>query len=307
MNNLKLSPSFRRKPKSRPARRLDSGLRIAGVTCIAITLFLTGCTQEFFFPTHKLYRRPEELGIKSEWLKFPSGDGTEITGLLMKTSLQSPRGVIVQFHGNGENMTSHFMFSYWLPAQGYDVFIFDYRGYGASNGSPSLKGAIDDGIAAINYVLKRNDLPQGVAIWGQSLGGALSVASLCQGHFRDNSRIKAVILESTFDSYVDMADDVLSRSWLSWPLQWPLSRLLISDQYAPKRLMKDLPRVPILVIHGDHDSVVPYRFGKRLFQKTLSPKTFWRVKGGGHLETFTRFGSKFKPRLIRFLNDAFHK
>jgi hypothetical protein len=271
-----------------------------------IALCLGGCTHDFFFPTRILYRRPEELGIKTEWLKFPSQDGVKITGLLMKTSQASARGIVVQFHGNGENMTSHFGFSYWLPAQGYDVFIFDYRGYGASAGKPSVKGAVDDGIAAMQYILNRNDLPRSMIIWGQSLGGALSIASLCRGKFESNPRIRALILESSFDSYEDMAEEVLSRSWLTWPLQWPLSRLLISDRYAPQRLMKILPRIPILVIHGDQDKIVPFSFGERLFAELPQPKTFWRVKGGGHLEAFTRFGADFKPRLVQFLNTALH-
>ncbi len=277
------------------------------LTPLLAALLLSGCTHDFFFPTRKLYRKPEDIGIKSEWLKFPSLDGTEITGLLMKTTRPSPLGTIIQFHGNGENMTSHFGFSYWLPAQGYDVFIFDYRGYGASAGKPSVKGAVNDGIAAIQYILNRKDLPQSVAIWGQSLGGALAIASLCRGKFQSNPRIRALIIESSFDSYEDMAEEVLSRSWLTWPFQWPLSRRLISDRYAPWHLMRQLPHIPILVIHGDQDKIVPFYFGKRLFSELPQPKTFWRVKGGGHLEAFTRFGSLFKPRLVNFINAALRR
>ena len=221
----------------------------------------------------------------------------------MKTSRPKPRGILVQFHGNGENMTSHFMFSYWLPAQGYDVFIFDYRGYGASDGKPSVKGAIEDGESAINYVLKRRDLPSDVFIWGQSLGGAIGIASLALGHFAQNPRIKALIIENSFDSYRDMAEAVLSRSWITWPLQWPLSRLFISDRYAPTRYVHQLPHIPILVIASSKDRIVPFRLEKRLFEELPQPKTLWIVSGGDHLSALTRFGDSFKPKLLEFLDE----
>ncbi len=221
----------------------------------------------------------------------------------MKTPQAKPKGILVQFHGNGENMTSHFMFSYWLPAQGYDVFIFDYRGYGASDGKPSVKGAIEDGEAAINYALERRDWPSSVFIWGQSLGGAISIASLALGHFTQNPRIKALILENSFDSYRDMAEDVLSRSWITWLLKWPLARLLISDRYAPVRYARRLPHIPILVIASSKDAIVPFRLEKRLFEELPQPKTLWIVPGGGHLSAFTRFGSSFKPKLLEFLSE----
>ena len=267
--------------------------------------FLCGCTHDFFFPTRRLYRRPETLGITSEWFKFPSKDGTAITGLLMKTSQPKAKGILIQFHGNGENMTSHFMFSYWLPAQGYDVLIFDYRGYGASAGKPSVKGAIKDGEAAIDYVLKRRDLPSAVFIWGQSGGGASSIASLALGRFQ-NPRIKALLIENSFDSYQDMAEAVLGRSWVTWLLKWPLSRLFISDRYAPLRYARQLPHIPILVIASTKDTIVPFPLEKKLFEELPQPKTLWIVSGGDHLSAFTRFGDSFKPKLLEFLSQHRH-
>ena len=107
------------------------------------------------------------------------------------------------------------------------------------------------------------------------------------------------------ENFRDLAQDVLSRSWLTWLFQWPLSRLLISDRYKPARFLASLPHCRVLVIHGDADHIVPCRFGERLFACLPQPKEFWRVPGGRHLEAFSKYGAVYKPRLTEFLDRAF--
>lgn len=275
--------------------------RLCLLACAAAAL--SGCTGVFFQPTRALYRKPEDLGLKYEAVRFSSSDGVGLTGLFLFASTGPVRGTVVQFHGNGENMTSHFGFSYWLTAYGYNVFIFDYRGYGASDGSASESGAVADGTAALDYVRRRKDVdPERLAVWGQSLGGAIAVASVSKAK---NLRLRALILESAFNSYQDMAEDVLSRSVLTWALRWPLSRLLISDRESPERFSRGLPACPTLVIAGDKDRVVPKRLSERLYAKLKSPKEFWEVPDGGHLEAFNRLGAIYRPRLAAFLDGAF--
>ena len=273
-----------------------------GFPLLLTLLALTGCTSLYFQPTHRFYVFPDEFKLKYEVVRFLSRDKTVLTGLFLRASTAPVRGTVIQFHGNGENMTSHYTYAAWLTAKSYNVFAFDYRGYGASEGVPTMKGAVEDGIAAIDYIMGRKDSdPSRVVVWGQSLGGALAVTAL---GLRQGPAPQALVLESAFDSYRDMAQDVLSRSWLTWALQWPLSRLLISDRYKPAKYIAALPSCRILVIHGEADETVPYRFGERLFARLPQPKEFWRVAGARHLEIFGEYGAIYRPRLADFLDRA---
>ncbi len=261
-----------------------------------------GCTRLFFQPSAKIYGRLDAVGARYEGVRFRSVDGTGLTGVFLPAAPGPAKGTVIQFHGNAENMTTHFLFVYWLVAKGYNVFVFDYRGYGASDGSPSVAGAVQDGIAAIDYVRSRKDVdPSRLVVYGQSLGGALAVASVALGV---PNGIRAIVLESTFHSYRSIARRKLARFWLTWPLQWPLS-LLFSDRYSPVDYLAKLPACPILVIHGDSDEIVPYREGQELFARARKPKEFWTVPGGRHLEAFGgRFGTENRPRLVEFLDAA---
>ena len=275
------------------------GAAFAAAT-LSIALLLQGCTSLFFYPDRHLYALPERFGVRYDTVHFPSTDGTELVGILMHATSPKPKGTVIQFHGNAQNVSSHFGYSYWLTAQGYQVFLFDYRGYGGSKGKPTEAGLVQDGIAAIEYVRRRPDVDGSrLVVWGQSLGGAVAVASLAR--LPDRSGVRALILEDTFESYRSIARDVLRRHWLTWPLQW-LPWLLVSDRQKPAKYVDRLPKVPILVIHGDEDRVVPFRFGERLFARLKGPKEFWRVSGGVHLDAFTKYAEEFRPRLVAFLD-----
>lgn len=270
----------------------------------APAVLLSGCTSAFFYPSRALFSSPEKHGIKFETVKFPSTDGTELTGMFLFASSAPAKGTVVHFHGNAENMTSHFGYSAWLTQHGYNVFAFDYRGYGASQGKPSQSGVVQDGIAALAYVRRRPDVdPWRVAVFGQSLGGAVAAASV---GLSPAGAAQALVIESSFDSYKRIAQDALSRSWLTWPLQW-LARFLISDRHRPTRYAERLAGVPIVVVHGDEDRIVPLYLGGRLFDGLAEPKQFWLVPGGRHCEAFTRFGRDFRPRLDGFLSAAFKR
>lgn len=263
-------------------------------------LALAGCTSLYFQPTRREYVRPEELKLRYDAVRFASRDGTGLAGLFLYASTAPVRGTVIQFHGNGENMTSHYLNAVWLTAQGYNVFAFDYRGYGASEGLPVLKGVVEDGIAAIDYVAGRKDVEPGrVAVWGQSLGGAVAVAAAA---LRERPGVRVLILESTFGSYRDMAQDVLSRSWATWAFQRPLSRLLISDGEAPNKYLGRLPPCPVLVIHSADDPIVPFWLGEKLYQELREPKEFWKVEHARHLEVFARADWPYRRRLVEFLD-----
>jgi fermentation-respiration switch protein FrsA (DUF1100 family) len=260
-------------------------------------LLLAGCSGVFLQPDRRLYVRPEAVGAKWEEARFPSIDKTALTGLWFPSRRGASRGVVIQFHGNGENMTSHFLSAQWLALEGWDVLAFDYRGYGASGGRKSLAGSVEDGVAALRWA--RAKAPgRPLVVLGQSLGGALAVAALDQD---GGEGVAALVLDSTFDSYRRIARDKLRLSWITSWLRWPLS-FLVADSLAPDRLIARRKRVPLLVLHAPGDPVVPYERGRRLYELAPGPKELWDVPGQGHTEALGAQGADFRPRLLAWLN-----
>ncbi len=265
----------------------------------ALACALTGCTNLFLQPDRALHLRPETVGAQYQVVDFPSADGVKLSGLWFPARPGPAKGVIVQFHGNGQNETSHFLYVYWLALAGWDVLAFDYRGYGASGGEKSLDGAVRDGEAALAYARRRAPgLP--LVVIGQSLGGALAVASLAQD---GGAGLRALVLDSTFASYRAVARAKLAQSPLTWPLQ-PLVYALISDRWAPERFIAARARVPLLVMHAPQDPVVPYAQGRALYESAPGPKQFWVIPGRGHLLALGDDGGVYRPRLQDWLDAA---
>lgn len=261
---------------------------------------LSGCTNIFLQPDHvHRYLPTREEGNWQE-VRFKSGDGTDLLGIWFNARQSPSKGVVVHFHGNGENMTSHYLFVYWLAAEGYDVFTFDYRGYGGSAGKKSLSGAVEDCVAALRVARGRaGGSRERLIVLGQSLGGALALAALD----RDGGEgVRGVILDSTFASYRKVARLKLGGFWLTWPFQYPLSAALISDRWAPRRLIARRKPVPLLMLHAVGDPVVPYSQGRALFDQAPGPKEFWKLDSSGHTEALYSRASRYRPPLLAWLD-----
>ncbi len=266
-----------------------------------------GCGGMYFHPSNYADPRFEPVmtgaGLNYEAVTFRSSDGTELRGIFFP-STATANGTIVHFHGNGQNMTSHAFQVAWLAKDRYNVFVFDYRGYGASDGKPSISGAVEDGAAALRYVRSRPGVdPERIVVFGQSLGGALAIASVAK---ENPSGVKAVVVEGTFASYRALARDKLNDLWLTWPLQYPLS-YFFPDSMSAKRFVKQIAPRPLLVIHGDADRVVPLKHGLALYDEAADPKQLWQVPGAGHLGIFYKqsgFADELRPRLVEFLDNV---
>lgn len=261
---------------------------------------LTGCNHLFYFPRPEILFPPEVLKLKYETIDFKSTDGTPLKGWYFPTTQKKSLGTIVQFHGNAENMTSHYLSMVWLIPEGYNVFTFDYRGYGQSSGEITQKGSVEDGVAAIQKAYEIHQKNKGgiFITWGQSLGGGILQGSLMHSQLP----VSLVILDSTFTSYRKVANTVLRKSWITW-LFSPLAYVLVSDRYAGIDFAKT-NRVPVLVVHDELDSVVPYKNGEDLFARIQAPKTFWHPRLGGHHQTFSPGQDENRKKLVEFLSKV---
>ncbi len=254
------------------AVRLLSLLLLVGAT--------GGCTSMVYMPSRKLlgwpHERPDDVWMRAR-------DGTRLHAWLLHAQSGPARGTFVQFHGNAGNMTSHFAALDWVTRYGYNLFTFDYRGYGQSAGTPDQAGVDQDAVAAIRTVQRRvsarKDGPD-LVLFGQSLGGAVLLRALDDVH--DRKRIRAVIVEGTFTSYQEIAASVLWRAPLLFPFTG-FAYALVSDAYAPDESIPRISPIPLLVIHDLHDPVVPFRFGVAVYDLARQPKTLWPVDYGAHI------------------------
>lgn len=237
--------------------------------------------QEVFSPT--------QLGLQYKELLLKTSDNVQLHGWHLPAQGKS-QGTIVFFHGNAENITTHIASIYWLPPQGYEVFTFDYRGYGKSNGEPTVDGVILDAVTVLEYVTNTLDR-QNVVVLGQSLGCVVALNAVAQ--LEDRSHLKAVAVDSCFSGFREIAREKLSNLWITWPLQYPLSYAFTSS-HNPLTLIEFLSPIPTLVIHGNADHIIPMHHGVRLFESALPPKYFWEIERGRHIDSLGRVAVRNK-------------
>jgi uncharacterized protein len=261
---------------------------------------MSGCSSLLYQPVREQIYDPAPLGFEYEEIIFPSTDGIQLNAWHFKSKLKkSPKAVIVFFHGNGENLTTHFATLAWILQYEYDYMIFDYRGYGKSEGSPSPEGTVKDGVAAIQYASQRwKNIP--IVVLGQSLGGAVAIRSVVE--LTQKVPIKLVVIDSSFLSYRKVGQKVLSHHWFTWILQ-PFAGLFLSDTWAPEGRVSKISPIPMIVIHGKKDQIVDYDLGEEVYRLALDPKEFWSIQDGKHTDVFWRHGEFYRKKLIEKLES----
>lgn len=262
----------------------------------ALALCLSGCTHVFFQPSSAIYQTPGQYGIAYEPVEIHAADGTELFAWFLPAR-GTAHATVLYLHGNGGNISTQFDNVAWLPAQGFNVLALDYRGYGGSQGRPSLAGVQLDIDAAMRALLARPDVdPNRIIVFGQSLGAALAVHYVAHSPYR--SSVRAVVLDSPFSDYRRVARDKLAGFFLTWPFQW-LSSVAIEDGYSPAASIKALAPIPVLFIHGDQDLIVPLQHSQRLYESAGQPKQLWVVPDAGHIQAVRN--KTWRQRLTEFL------
>ena len=267
---------------------------------LALLIGLSGCTGVFFQPMTAHVYDPATAGFAYEDVTFEAADGTSLHGWFFPAEGER-LGSLLFLHGNAENVSTHFANVAWVAKAGVDAFVIDYRGYGRSAGSPDLDGLHQDAAAALDTLIARPGVePEDIAVFGQSLGGAVAL-EMVAGHPAQD-RLATVIVEGAFTGYRTIAREKLADLWLTWPFQWPLS-LTVDGRYSPSGAVTELDGVPLLVIHGQKDEVVPPHHGERLFEAAGEPKAIWRPAAAGHIQALATV--EMRKRLLAYLTEAF--
>ncbi|MBX3039790.1 MAG: alpha/beta hydrolase [Bdellovibrionaceae bacterium] len=258
---------------------------------------LSGCMSLVYYPSEKTFFDPAKVGLLKEEVEFKIDSGETIHAWWFLSPQKKIKGTFVFFHGNAENLTSHFANLLWLPQAGYNYLIFDYPGYGRSTGRPNPQGNLKAGIAAVDWVAKNKDSGP-LIIYGQSLGGNVALRTVLE--IKERQPIRAVIIDSSFPSYQKIAARKLSHFWLTWIFQ-PLAYVLMSDTYAPKEIDRISP-IPLLVIHGQQDIQVEPEFGDEIYRQAKEPKELWKIQDGFHGSTFWRHDLVYRQKLLDYLD-----
>lgn len=240
-----------------------------------------------YFPTKYPdgFWQPAAFGVAVEDCFFVSEDGVKLHGWVAPRD--GAQATLLWCHGNAGNITHRLdNLKLLLERVNAHVFIFDYRGYGRSEGSPDEEGLYKDARAAYDYLLTRREVdPRRIILFGRSLGSAVAVDLALQ-------RPRAgLILESTFTSAKDMAKKVFPFL----PVHY-----FIGVQFDSESKIAQL-KVPILFMHGTADHTVPLELGKKLFRVANEPKEFYEIAGADHNDTYVVGGEAYFAKLNEFI------
>jgi dipeptidyl aminopeptidase/acylaminoacyl peptidase len=281
---------------------LRSGALVLALALGAILALRLTRTMErlFFVPTAgptPLSKAPPG----AEAVRFASLDGTELSGWFVPAAgaedaaARRARPTVLHLHGNAGNVTDHAWFTAYLPPAGFNVFVFDYRGYGESAGAPRRREELlDDARAALDHLLARPDVdPARIGLYAQSLGGALGLVLMAE-----RSELRAGVFESAFASWRDVAANAVGGDPPMLPARW-LAGLLIPDHARPLDAIVRIER-PLLLLHGDADATVPASHGRRLAAAAGPSARLVLLPGGAH-NTLRDTHPEVEPLVIEFL------
>jgi len=266
---------------------------------MVFTAGLSGCKNLIFHPSSYMFSTPSDFGLQYENIELISSDGTKLHAWWLPAQ-GITKGTVYFLHGNAQNISVHINNVAWLPKQGYQVLLLDYRGFGRSKGTASIPEVFADIKAGMDWLAKNphvNGKP--LYLLGQSLGAVLG------GFVVGNSaqylaNFDAIVLDAGFTGFRAMSKEVTTGNWLTWPFQYPI-KWLMPTGYELIDVVANISPTPLLIIHGRQDRVIPFHHGEQLYEKANRPKVFIEYQGG-HIESFRSV--KVRQYLLQFFTDS---
>jgi fermentation-respiration switch protein FrsA (DUF1100 family) len=269
------------------ARFAYPALRLAAILCALGGLLLLFEKKFIYFPTRGHEATPSALGLAHEDVWLVAEDGVRIHGWYLP--VRDACWVTLVSHGNGGNISHRLDRALLLQSHvRSSVFLYDYRGYGASEGSPDEAGTYRDARAAYRWLVEQKHVkPDELVLFGESLGSAVALELALE------RPAAALVLEAPFTSVPDVA-----RRTILAPLA-PFVRTRYESLPRIPRL-----RMPLLVMQGDRDEVIPPALGRRLFDAAPEPKRYYAIPGAGHNDTYLVGGAAYWQALSGFLDEV---
>ena len=261
------------------------------IRVIVIYILFSSCSfNKAYFDTseHGVFF-PDSLDYEEIYLS--NRNGIKLYACLMKPKT-IPRGTVFLLSDNSGDVKLWYDVSSVMLKHGFQVFSFDYQGFGNSEGKPTHKNILSDSQLMLNYLCKRDDIKNVPLIgWGFGIGGNLAVKLAYDNPYTFNY----LILDSPTSSQRDMV--LNNTSGLIRPFVFPFT----VSQYASKKLIQKIKKTPVLIVHSLEDQIVPYKMGEEVFQKANNPKLFFEALGP-HGYTLIDYEKLYMERVEKLLH-----
>ncbi len=257
------------------------------IALIIFSVFLVKYAEwrSIYFPTKNVLYTPDKAGLPYEDAYFYTVDSKKLNGWFVGDKKKAL--TILFCHGNAGNIGDRLEKLLIFYNMGLNTFIFDYRGYGKSEGLPSEEGLYRDAEAAYNYLIKSRSIsPKDIVIYGESIGGAVVI------DLAGKETLKALITEGVFTSSQEMARSMF----------FLFPGFLLSSRFDSISKIRDVT-CPKLIIHSANDEIVPFYMGQKLFGAATPYKEFLEIRGS-HNEAFLDSKEKFSRGIKSFLEKA---
>jgi fermentation-respiration switch protein FrsA (DUF1100 family) len=255
-------------PAYRMLVRILLDLAVAFCVLVAVVVLLE--KHLIYLPTRHHEVTPRALGLAYQDVRLVAEDGVRLHGWFLPVA--GSRFTVLLNHGNGGNVSHRLDRALLLQSRlKADVLLYDYRGYGESEGSPDEEGTYRDAQAAWAWLARERGVPpERLLVFGESLGSAVAL------QLAITRPARALVMESPFASIRAMA-----RASFPWLPLAPFVRTRYDNIGKVPRL-----RIPLLVLHGDRDQIVPFAQGRQVFDAAPEPKRFFAIPGAGHNDTY---------------------
>ncbi len=250
--------------------------RILAIAVLIALFDAMGCVSHLVYhPTEDLFQTPSNLGLVYKDVLLESTDGNRIHAWWIPS--ENPRATVIFCHGNGGNIGDRMAHTRVFHNLSLSVLLFDYQGFGQSQGKPSEQGTYDDARATWNFLVNEKKIPpEKIFVFGESLGGAIAIKLATE------VEPGILFVDSSFTSTYDVA-----KTHYGWVPKFLLRKYLYDSQSRISQV-----KAPVCIIHSKDDEVIPFAHGKALFKRVRSPKEFVEIRGshnGGFIQSEDRY------------------
>jgi len=250
------------------------------VLFLSISMIFFGCSpKDILLGDSQVYDSTKNYSYNFSQHSFKTDDKTTLDAIYIKTTKKS-KGLIVVVNGMMENMSLRFTKWLWIVDSGYDVFTFDYRGYGDSKAEADLAGFRDDVASALKYAHSLDE-DRKIILVGQSMGGTYVIDALSLENY---DYVSLAVIDSTFTGFASNLSSLMMKTVVLFPLSWTPYTFSPSEYNAIKNV--EHVKTPLLFVSGDSDFITGSSNSKALYEKATTQKAIWIVEDAGHVEGF---------------------